>query len=66
VAWSIEVMPFGAGHSVLVTRTRTQAVDPLARRRFGLTWPLIAPFARLLRGQVLHAIKAQAERPLAP
>jgi hypothetical protein len=61
VLWSIEVMPFGAGHSVLVTRTRTHAVDVLARRRFALTWPLVAPFAALLRGQVLRAIKAQAE-----
>lgn len=62
VAWSIEVLPFGAGHSVLVTRTRTYAVDALARRRFAWTWPVIAPFAALLRGQVLRAIKAQAER----
>jgi len=63
VAWSIAVMPFGAGHALLVTRTRTHAVDTLARRRLTLLWPLISPFAALLRIQVLRAIKATAEMP---
>lgn len=62
VAWSIGVVPFGAGHALLVMRTRTLTVDERARRRFALLWPLIAPFAALLRGQALRAIKAAAER----
>jgi hypothetical protein len=61
VAWAIAVLPFGAGHTLLMMRTRTHAVDAVARRRFALLWPLIAPFAALLRGQALRAIKASAE-----
>lgn len=61
VVWSISVHPFGAGHSLLVTETRTSATDAVAKRRFGLLWPVIAPFASLLRSQVLRAIKAEAE-----
>jgi hypothetical protein len=61
VAWAIEVQAGGADHTLLVTRTRTHAVDARARRRFGVLWPLIAPFAALLRGQVLRTITAEAE-----
>ena len=61
VAWSIAVVPFGAGHTLLITRTRTQTVDAVARRRFALLWPLISPFAALMRGQALRAIKSTAE-----
>jgi hypothetical protein len=61
VVWSLSAHPFGASHTLLVTETRTQATDPVASRRFGLLWPLISPFAALLRSQVLRAIKTQAE-----
>jgi hypothetical protein len=61
VAWSIAVFPFGAGHAVLVTRTRTQAVDERARQRLAWTWPLIAPFAAMLRSEVLRAIREAAQ-----
>ncbi|HEY6886632.1 MAG TPA: hypothetical protein VI300_02595 [Solirubrobacter sp.] len=61
VVWSISVHPFGAGHTLLATETRTFATDALAKRRFGLLWPLIAPFAALMRSQVLLAIKREAE-----
>lgn len=61
VIWSLSVTPFGAGHALLVTRTRTYAVDEVARRRFAWTWPAISPFAALLRGQVLRAVQAEAE-----
>lgn len=62
VVWSLSVVPFGAGHSLLVTQTRTETTDPVATRRFRLIWPLISFFAGLLRLQVLRAIKADAER----
>lgn len=61
VVWSIGVTPFGAGHALLTTRTRTRALDAVARRRFTLLWPLVAPFAALLRRQVLLAVTATAE-----
>lgn len=62
VTWSVSAEPFGAGHCVLTTETRTQTTDEVAARRFAWLWPLIAPFAALLRGQVLRAVKAEAER----
>jgi hypothetical protein len=61
VVWSISVNPFGAGHALLATETRTFATDALAKRRFGVLWPIIAPFAALMRSQVLKAIKREAE-----
>ena len=61
VVWSISVLPFGACHALLVTETRTFATDARAKRRFGVLWPMIAPFAALMRSQVLQAIKAEAE-----
>jgi hypothetical protein len=65
VAWSIAVFPFGAGHTLLVTRTHTRALDERARRRLALLWPLISPFAALLRGQVLRAVRETAQRSAA-
>jgi len=62
VVWSLSVVPFGAGHCVLTTETRTEPTDAAAARRFRLVWPLISPFAALLRMQVLRAVKAHAER----
>lgn len=61
VVWTLEVAPFGAGHTLLTTQTGTQTTDEIAARRFALMWPIISPFASLLRGQVLRAIKAEAE-----
>jgi hypothetical protein len=61
VVWSLSVEPFGASHSLLVTETRTVTTDAVAGRRFRLLWPIISPFAALLRMQVLRAIKADAE-----
>ena len=61
VTWSLSAAPFGAGHTLLTTRTRTVTTDVLAARRFRLVWPLIRPFAALLRMQVLRAIKAHSE-----
>jgi hypothetical protein len=61
VAWSLSVAPFGAGHCLLTTETRTRTTDAVAARRFRLLWALISPFAALLRKQVLCAIKAEAE-----
>jgi hypothetical protein len=62
VTWSLSVEPFGAGHTLLVTETRARAMDELAARRFALVWPVLSPFAALLRRQVLHAVKDEAER----
>ena len=61
VVWSLSVEPFGASHSLLVTETSTTTTDDTAARRFRLIWPVISPFAALLRMQVLRAIKAEAE-----
>jgi hypothetical protein len=61
VAWSLSVQPFGAGHTLLTTRTRTSGTDAAARRRVRLIWPFIALLASLLRTQVLCAIKTAAE-----
>ena len=65
MVWSIAVYPFGAGHALLVTRTHTRAVDERARRRLAWLWPLISPFAALLRGQVLRAVRDTAQRSAA-
>jgi hypothetical protein len=61
VTWSLSVAPFGAGHTLLTTTTSTETCDATAARRFRLIWPLIGPFASILRMQVLRAIKAHAE-----
>ena len=61
VTWSLSAAPFGAGHTLLTTRTRTVPTDDTAARRLRLIWPAIRPFAALLRMQVLRAIKAHAE-----
>jgi hypothetical protein len=61
VTWALSVAPFGAGHTLLATTTATEPCDAVAARRFRVMWPLIRPFASLLRMQVLRAIKAHAE-----
>lgn len=61
VVWTLEVVPFGAGHALLTTETGTQTTDAIAARRFELMWPLLSPFAALLRRQVLRAVRTQAE-----
>jgi hypothetical protein len=61
VVWTLEVVPFGAGHALLTTETGTQTTDSITARRFALMWPFISPFAALLRRQVLRAVKATAE-----
>jgi hypothetical protein len=61
VVWALSVEPFGASHSLLVSETRTHTTDAVAARRFRLLWPVISPFAGILRMQVLRAIKAEAE-----
>ncbi len=55
VAWSLAVVPYGSG-SVLLTETRTLALDDAARQRFRALWPLIGPFAGIARGAMLRAI----------
>jgi hypothetical protein len=61
VTWSLSVTPFGAGHTLLTTTTSTETCDAAAARRFRLIWPLIRPFASILRMQVLRAVKTHAE-----
>ena len=61
VAWAMTVTPFGPDRSLLTTETRTATNDAQTRRRFLVLWWIIAPFAALLRRQVLLAIKAEAE-----
>jgi hypothetical protein len=61
VVWTLEVAAFGAGHALLTTETGTETTDERATRRLALMWPLISPFALLLRRQVVRAIKAEAE-----
>jgi hypothetical protein len=62
VGWAFRVLPFGEGRSLLMTETRTHAVDERARQRFRLYWRVISPFAALTRRLVLNRIKAEAER----
>jgi hypothetical protein len=62
VAWGFSLAPHAGGGTLLITETRTSANDPATRRRFRLMWPVIAPFAALLRRRVLVAIRVEAER----
>ena len=62
VGWAFRVVPFGEEHSLLMTETRTHAVDERARQRFRLYWRFVRPFAGLTRRLVLSQIKAEAER----
>jgi hypothetical protein len=62
VGWAFTVESLAPHRSLLITETRTQAVDDPARRRFRLYWRLIAPFAGFTRRLVLRAIAAEAER----
>lgn len=61
VAWGFSVSPHAGGGTVLTTETRTAANDAATRRRFRVMWPVIWPFAALLRRLVLQAIRAEAE-----
>ena len=61
VAWSLAVVPYGRG-SILITETRTLALDRTARRRFRIMWPIVDPFAALARGAMMRAIARQARR----
>ena len=61
VGWSLAVVPYGRG-SVLITETRTLALDRTARLRFRLVWPIIGPFAALARGAMIGAIARHARR----
>ena len=45
----------------LLTETRRATTDAVAARHFRLLWPVISPFAGMLRMQVVRAIKAEAE-----
>jgi hypothetical protein len=62
VGWAFRVLLFGEGRSLLMTETRTHAVDERSRQRFRLYWRFISPFAALTRRLVLQRIKAEAER----
>lgn len=61
VGWSFVVEPLGAERSLLITETRTQPTDAVARSRFRLYWAVVSPFAALTRRLVLRAIRSQAE-----
>lgn len=60
VTWSILVHPFGAGHSVLETRTDASATDRGTALRFRVLWIAMSPFAAWLRRLAMGAICEQA------
>jgi hypothetical protein len=57
VSWALSIAPAGNG-AVLTSRTWMDG----ASRRVRLLWPLIAPFAALLRHHVLRAVAREALR----
>jgi hypothetical protein len=61
VAWGFSLAARPGGGTLLVSETRTAANDAATRRRFRVTWAVIAPFAAALRRLVLNAIRVEAE-----
>ncbi len=61
-AWNFRIRPRRNG-VVLTTETRVRCTTPRARRLFRIYWTLIGPFSGLIRREMLHLIKREAERP---
>jgi hypothetical protein len=60
-AWNFAVSRCVDGTTELRTETRVLCADVATRRRFRAYWMLIAPFSRLIRRELLAAVRSAAE-----
>jgi hypothetical protein len=63
LALSFKLEPVAGGTRV-ITETRVDTTDPLARRRFGAYWRVIRVGSGAIRWSWLRALKRHAERPV--
>ena len=59
-AMNVRVRPHRDG-ATLTTETRVLCTDESSRSKFKLYWALIGPFSGFIRGEMLRAIKREAE-----
>lgn len=62
IAWTIEVEPLDERTSVFRTVTRVRTTDPESREKFRRYWSIYSPGIRLIRTEILRAVRAEAER----
>jgi hypothetical protein len=62
IAWTIDVARRDDDTSVFSTETRALATDPAARARFRPYWTFASPGIVLIRREMLHLVKREAER----
>jgi hypothetical protein len=62
IAWTLRADPVREGESVFCTETRAIATDPVARKKFRWYWSFLSPGIIAIRGAMLPAVKAEAER----
>lgn len=59
--WNFSLTPQGRTGVELATETRVLCLDEVSRQRFRLYWLLIRRLSGLIRREVLHSIKREAE-----
>ena len=62
VAFNLQVIDLGGGHSRVTTETRVQGVDAEGTRTMARYWRVIYPGSALIRKMWLYAIRDRAER----
>jgi hypothetical protein len=62
IIWTLRADPIRRGESVFRTETRAIATDPEARKKFRCYWSFLSPGIIAIRGVMLAAVKAEAER----
>ena len=61
IAFNIQVIDLGGGHSRVTTETRVQGVDADGRRTMARYWRVIYPGSALIRKMWLYAIRDRAQ-----
>jgi hypothetical protein len=62
IVWTLRADPIGDSDSVFRTETRAIATGPAARKKFRWYWSFLSPGIIAIRGVMLPAVRAEAER----
>jgi hypothetical protein len=62
IVWTLRADPADGDGSTFQTETRAVATDSVARKKFRRYWSFLSPGIILIRGALLPAVKAAAER----
>ncbi len=63
-AWNFSVSDLPNDSTLLATQTRVYCLDEVSRKRFRVYWLFVGLFSGIIRRDMLHAIKRNAERPI--